>query len=93
VPLPVASEIYRPLHLHRQTRKAGHFVAIRDAAVIFALRSLLGVPEQVGASDMMVVADLAATHAAEKLLCPVRASAVEAVGLLMVDPPRLVVAA
>jgi hypothetical protein len=29
------------------------------------------------------------THAAEKFLCPVRASAVERIGFLMVDPAHL----
>ena len=41
---------------------------------------------------MVVVADFAPTHAAEKFLCPVRASAIEAVGLLMVDPLHFVMA-
>jgi hypothetical protein len=35
---------------------------------------------------MVVVADLGTAHAREKFLCPIGASAVEAVRLLMVDP-------
>ena len=35
---------------------------------------------------MVVVPDLRAAHAAEKFLRPIRASAVEAIGFLVVDP-------
>jgi hypothetical protein len=34
---------------------------------------------------MVMMPDLGAAHAAEKFLCPIRASAVEAVGFLMID--------
>lgn len=39
---------------------------------------------------MVMVLDLAATHAAEKFLRPIRTSVVEAVGFLMVDTLHLV---
>jgi hypothetical protein len=45
----------------------------------------LGVAEQVLARDVVMVANLSAAHAAEKLFRPVRAGAVEAVRLLMID--------
>jgi hypothetical protein len=35
---------------------------------------------------MVVVADFSPAHTAEKFLCPIRASAVEAVCLLVIDP-------
>ena len=57
--------------------KAVHLIAIRHAAVILAPSRLLRVAEQIRASDMVVVADLGAAHAAEKFLRPIRASAVE----------------
>jgi hypothetical protein len=38
---------------------------------------------------MMVMADFGAAHAAEKFLRPIRASAVMAVGFLMIDPTHL----
>jgi hypothetical protein len=40
--------------------------------------------------DMMVVADLCPAHTAKKFLGPIRASAVEAVSLFMIDPLHLV---
>jgi hypothetical protein len=46
----------------------------------------LRVAQQVRARDVVAVADFRASHAAEKFLCPIRASAVEAVRLVMVDP-------
>ena len=36
-----------------------------------------------------MVANLGAAHAAEKFLCPIRASAIVAMGFLMVDAPDL----
>jgi len=45
----------------------------------------LRVPEQIVASDVVMMSDLGTAHAAEKFLCPIRASAVEAVGFLVVD--------
>jgi len=89
VPLPIAAEIQRLLR-HRQTRKAVHLFAIRGAAVIFPPRRFLRVTEQIRASDVMMVTDLGATHTAEKFLCPIRASAVQAAGFVVVDPADLV---
>ena len=34
--LPITSEVYRLAALHRERGYAGHLIAIRDAAVIFA---------------------------------------------------------
>jgi hypothetical protein len=66
MPLPIATEIDTRPVLHRQSRKAARLFAIRGAAVIFAPACLLRVAEQISARDMMVMADLGATHATEK---------------------------
>ncbi len=44
--------------------------------------SFLRIAEQIRASDMVMVADLGAAHTAEKFLRPIRASAVQRIGLL-----------
>jgi hypothetical protein len=49
----------------------------------------LSVPEQVGACDVMMMADLATPHPAEELFCPIRAGTVQAIGFLVVDPLHL----
>jgi hypothetical protein len=59
-------------------------LAIGHAAVILTPSGLLGVPQEVRAGDMVVVADFSAAHPREKFLCPIRASAVEALGFLMI---------
>jgi hypothetical protein len=46
----------------------------------------LRIPAKVDAGDVVMVAELGAAEAAEILLGHIRASAVEAVGVLMVDP-------
>jgi hypothetical protein len=66
VPLPIPAEVDAPLRGHRQPDNAVYLFAIADAAVILASCGLLGKADQVGASDVMVVADLSPTHAAEE---------------------------
>ena len=41
--------------------------------------------KQIRSGDMMVMALFGAAHAAEKFFCPIRASAVKAIGFLMID--------
>ncbi len=41
---------------------------------------------------MVVVTNLGTTHAAEKFFCPIGASAVQAVRLLVIDPLHLIAA-
>jgi hypothetical protein len=55
-------------------------------AMILAPRCLLRVAPQIGSSDMVMMALFGAAHAAEKFLCPIRASAVEAIGFFVIDP-------
>jgi hypothetical protein len=56
------------------------------ATMILAPGRLLRAPEQIGASNMVVVADLGTAHATEKFLCPIGAGTVEAVSLFVIDP-------
>jgi hypothetical protein len=79
VPLPIAREIDARLPRHRQPRNARHLLAIGDPAAILAPRGFLGVAEEVGAGNVMVVADLTPAKAAEIFLRPIRACTVQAV--------------
>lgn len=85
VALPVASEIDARLRAHRQRRDPVHLFAIRHAAMILAPGRLLRIAKQIGSGDVVVMADLGAAKAAEIALSIVRASAVFAISLLMID--------
>jgi hypothetical protein len=91
--LPVAAEIDARLVFHRQSSNLVGLIAIRNAAVIFAPRCFLSIPEQISARDMMMVADLGAAHAAEKFLGPIRARNRQeenaAIGLNVIVPRAL----
>jgi len=56
------------------------------AAVIFPSSRLLRVTKQVRTGDMVAVPDFSAAHPREKFLCPVRTSAIQRAGFLMIDP-------
>ena len=90
-PLPIAAEIDARLVVHRQPDKPVNLEAVRLFAVILAPCGLLGEADQVGAGDMMVVADFATAHPAEEGLGVVRVDlARQAVGFLMIDPVQCV---
>jgi hypothetical protein len=90
VPLPIPAEINWWLSFHRQTCKAAHLCADINPAVIFTPWCLLRVAEQILASDMMMVADFGAAHTAEKFLGLIRASAVQWISFLVIDPLHLI---
>ncbi len=60
--------------------------------MILAPRRFLREPGEVGAGDVMMVSNLATAHAAEEAFSVVRARAVQAVSLGMVDPVHRVAA-
>ena len=66
--------------------------AVWLSAMILAPCRFLREADQVGAGDMVMVADFAAAHAAEKALGVVRVDFADrqAVGFLMVDPVQLI---
>lgn len=74
---PVATRVWRC--------NALCLLAIGSAAIIFAPRGFLRIAEQIQARDVIMVAHFTAAQAAEIALCPIRASAVTAVGLFVVD--------
>ena len=74
---------------HGEGGKAADLLAIGEAAVVLSPRGLLRMPEKVVTRNMVTVPCLGLAHTAEKLLSPVRAGAVEAVSLLMVDQLHL----
>ena len=63
-------------------------LSVADAAQILAPGGLLGVADQVGAGDVVVVAKFGTTQAGEVGLRAVGAGAVDAVAVLVVDPPH-----
>ena len=85
--LPVAAEVDRGSQPHRQLDDAVRLLAVADAARIFPPGRFLSVAEEIGPGDVVMVADLAAAQAGEEGLCAVGAGTVQAVALLMVDPP------
>ena len=85
--MPISAEIDARLVARRQRDNPVNLRPVRVAPMILAPRSFLRETYQVGAGEMMMVADLSATHAAEKALRVVAVEAVaEAICLLMVDP-------
>jgi len=84
--LPIPAEIDARLVRHRQGHDAVNLAAIRIAAMILAPGGFLREPREVRAGNVVVMADFAAPHPAEKALRPIRARAVQAVSLGMVDP-------
>ncbi len=65
-PLPVAAEVHARLRRHRQCHHVANLSAVIGAAVILAPRAFLRVADQVGASDMVMMANFGATEAAEE---------------------------
>ena len=59
--------------------------SVVHAAVVFPETALMGVAQQIRASDMMEVAPFAATDAGQVGLRPIRASLAVAVRLLMIN--------
>ena len=57
-----------------------HLIAVRDAAVVFAPSAFLSVAKQVGARDVVMMADFRAAKTGEVAFRQIGASAVEAVG-------------
>ena len=90
--LPVPAEIDAGLVVHRQRHDPVNLGAVRVFAVILPPRALLREADQVGASNVMMVADLAAPHAGEERLGGIRVDielTTEAVCLLMIDAVKL----
>jgi len=61
-------------------------LAVADPAQVLPPCRFLGVADEIGAGDVVVMAQLAAAQAGEVGLCPVGAGTVDAVAILMVDP-------
>ncbi len=57
-PLPVPAPVHAWLARHRQPHDRLRLPPVVHAAVIFPPSCLLGIPDQIGASDMVMVADL-----------------------------------
>ena len=83
--LPVSAEIDRGRAPHRQSDDAVRLFAVADAAQVLAPGCLLGVAEQVGPGDVMMVAEFGPAQAGEVGLCAVRAGTVDAVSVLVID--------
>src|SRR3954468_12994735 len=72
----------------RQADHPMHLLAVADAPCVFPPGSLLGIAEQIRPGDVMVVPRLAAAQAGEVGFRAVGAGPVDAVALLVVDPPH-----
>src|SRR5271155_1181825 len=90
VPLIVAREIDRWSAMQRQLRHAADLRAIVDTARILTERRFNGVPEKIGAGDVMEVAHFAATQTREIAFRLIGARAFRAVSLLVIDPLHFV---
>src|SRR5664279_948788 len=86
--LPVAAEVHRWPAVHRQADNAVQLLAVADATGVFSPGGFLGVAEEISAGDVVMMPNLPAAQPREEGLCTVGAGAVEAVALLMVDPPH-----
>ena len=89
MPLPIPHEVGRGGLGERQGGDAAGLVPVGHAAVVLAPGRLLGVAEQVGARDVVVVPGLGAAEAGEVFLRHVRAGAGLAVGLAVIDAAHL----
>lgn len=84
--MPVAAEVNRRSAPHGQARNAEDLIAIADAAQVFTPGGFLGVAKQIRPGNVVVMAKLAATQARKVGLRAIRAGAVYAEAILMVDP-------
>ena len=91
MPLPVAREVHRRLAVKSKTGNALDLFAVRNAAVILAPSAFLSVAKEVCTRDVVMVANLRAAQPGEIAFRHVGASAVEAVGFLVVDPGNLII--
>jgi hypothetical protein len=83
--LPVTRKINARLPIQSEVGNLANLLAIGYAAVIFAPRRLLRVTQEIGTGDMVMMTGFRATQAGEIAFRPIRASAVEAVSLLVID--------
>jgi hypothetical protein len=67
VTLPVAGEIDRRAALHCQMGNALRLLAIGNTAIVFTPCRFLSVTEQIGAADMVMVANVTYSGLAERL--------------------------
>ena len=72
--------------MHRQSDNAIDLVAVADAAQVLTPSRLLGITDEIGSGDMVMVSEFAAPQPGEIGFRPVGAGAVDAVAVLMVDP-------
>jgi len=83
--LPATEEIRLRALVHRETRNRRHVIAIARAAMILAPSGRLGVAKQIGPGEAATVASFGAAKAAKIFFGPIRARAVRAVSLLVID--------
>ena len=84
--MPVAAEVNRRPAPHGQASNAEDLIAIADAAQVFTPGGFLGIAKQIRPGNVVVMAKLAATQAGKVGLRAIRAGAVYAEAILMVDP-------
>ena len=83
--LPVSAEIDRGRAPHRQSDDAVRLFAVADAAQVLAPGCLLGIAEQVGPGDVMMVAEFGPAQSGEVGFCPIGAGTTDAVTVLVID--------
>src|SRR4051812_44736874 len=86
--LPVAAEIDRRSAAQGQADHAMHLLAVAKAPGVLPPGRLLGVAEEIRTGDVMVVPELAAAQARDVGFRAIGAGAVDAVALLVIDPPH-----
>ena len=86
-PLPIPAPVHARPGRHRQPDDRLNLPPVVHPAMILAPCRLLGIADQIGARDMVMVADLRPAEAGEELLGPIRINAPRiAVELLVIDP-------
>jgi hypothetical protein len=86
VPLPIATKINWLATFQRQSLRGG-WLAHRSTDGGCPL--FLSIPQKVRTGNVAMDANLRAAHAREKFLCPIGASVVHRIGLLVVDTLNL----
>jgi len=90
ITLPIPREIDRRLGPHSERADSMKLLAGRKAAVILAPRGFLSEAQQVRPGNVVMVSGFCPAQAREIGLGYVRASAVAAIGFLMIDAEHLI---
>ena len=87
-PLPVAAKVDRRCARHRQLNDPVDLLTVTGGAIILTPGRFLGVANKIRTGDVMVMSKFAAPQTGEEGFGAIGTGAIDAVPVLMVDPPH-----